>query len=75
MKRHAYPDMSGMVENNVFPPGVSIHVSLILLKPTIVFLCSVVSREPGAKKIFCDPERFWVVVHQLQDYFFRASFP
>ena len=32
---NAYPDMSGMVENNAFPPGASIHVSLILLKPTI----------------------------------------
>ena len=27
---NAYPDMSGMVENNAFPPGVSVHVSLIL---------------------------------------------
>ena len=65
---NAYPDMSGMVENNAFPPGVSIHVPLILWNLRCFCCKRRVSREPGAKKRFCDPWSGFGPAHQLQGF-------
>ena len=51
---NSYPDMSGMVENNAFPPGVSIHVPLILetYHSFLMFFCAAFHESQAPKRHF-----------------------